>query len=118
MTRSPMSRPYVFEDRSRVAASCFSARAAAIEVAGMRWRINRAVQFSVQSYARWAVIYGRARHGGYKRLGIGVLRAFEYVVRGSLSVDEYGANLNATEFDESTADPAERATALLSEVEQ
>jgi len=41
----------------------------------------------------------------------------EYVVRGSLSVDEYGANLNATEFDESTADPAERATALLSEVE-
>jgi len=41
----------------------------------------------------------------------------EYVVRGSLSVDEYGANLNATEFSESTADPAERATALLSEVE-
>jgi len=41
----------------------------------------------------------------------------EYVVRGSLSVDEYGANLNATEFGESTADPAARATALLSEVE-
>jgi replication factor A1 len=41
----------------------------------------------------------------------------EYVVRGSLSVDEYGANLNASEFEESTADPAERAKALLSEVE-
>ena len=40
----------------------------------------------------------------------------EYVVRGSLSVDEYGANLNATSFAESTADPAERAAALLSEV--
>jgi replication factor A1 len=39
----------------------------------------------------------------------------EYVVRGSLSVDEYGANLNASEFDESTDDPATRATALLSE---
>jgi len=41
----------------------------------------------------------------------------EYVVRGSLSVDEYGANLNASEFSESTADPAERAKALLAEVE-
>jgi len=41
----------------------------------------------------------------------------EYVVRGSLSVDEYGANLNASEFNESTTDPAERATALLSEVD-
>ena len=41
----------------------------------------------------------------------------EYVVRGSLSVDEYGANLNASEFGESTTDPAERATALLSEVD-
>jgi replication factor A1 len=41
----------------------------------------------------------------------------EYVVRGSLSVDEYGANCNASEFAESTADPAERATALLSEVQ-
>jgi len=41
----------------------------------------------------------------------------EYVVRGSLSVDEYGANLNASEFDESDADPAERARALLAEVE-
>jgi len=41
----------------------------------------------------------------------------EYVVRGSLSVDEYGANLNASEFAESTADPAARAKALLSEVE-
>ena len=42
----------------------------------------------------------------------------EYVVRGSLSVDEYGANLNASEFSESRADPAERATALLAEGEQ
>ena len=41
----------------------------------------------------------------------------EYVVRGSLSVDEYGANLNASAFEESTDDPAERAKALLSEVE-
>jgi len=41
----------------------------------------------------------------------------EYVVRGSLSVDEYGANLNASEFAESTDDPAARATALLSEAE-
>ncbi|WP_262180961.1 Single-stranded DNA binding protein [Haloarcula laminariae] len=41
----------------------------------------------------------------------------EYVVRGSLSIDEYGANLNASEFSESTADPAERAKALLSEVD-
>ena len=41
----------------------------------------------------------------------------EYVVRGSLSVDEYGANLNATEFSESTADPTERARALLLEAE-
>ncbi len=41
----------------------------------------------------------------------------EYVVRGSLSVDEYGANLNATSFEESTADPTERAAALLAEVQ-
>jgi len=41
----------------------------------------------------------------------------EYRVRGHLSVDEYGANLEATDFDESADDPAERATALLSEVD-
>ncbi|MBX0323649.1 Single-stranded DNA binding protein [Halomicroarcula sp. F13] len=41
----------------------------------------------------------------------------EYVVRGSLSVDEYGANLNASEFAESEDDPAERATTLLREVD-
>jgi len=41
----------------------------------------------------------------------------EYVVRGSLSVDEYGANLNASAFDESAADPAERAAALLAEAD-
>jgi replication factor A1 len=40
----------------------------------------------------------------------------EYVVRGSLSVDEYGANLNASELAEAEDDPAERAAALLSEV--
>jgi replication factor A1 len=40
----------------------------------------------------------------------------EFRVRGSLSVDEYGANLDATAFTESGDDPAERARALLSEV--
>ncbi|MFC7175832.1 Single-stranded DNA binding protein [Halosegnis marinus] len=40
----------------------------------------------------------------------------EYRVRGQLSVDEYGANLDATEFAESDDDPAERAAAALSEV--
>ena len=41
----------------------------------------------------------------------------EYRVRGSLSVDEYGANLDATEFTESGDDPAARASALLEEVD-
>jgi len=41
----------------------------------------------------------------------------EYRVRGNLSVDEYGANLNATDFGASDDDPAERAATLLSEVE-
>jgi replication factor A1 len=40
----------------------------------------------------------------------------EYRVRGQLSVDEYGANLDATEFAESDDDPAERAAAALAEV--
>jgi replication factor A1 len=40
----------------------------------------------------------------------------EYAVRGSLSVDEYGANLDATAFAESGDDPVERASALLAEV--
>jgi replication factor A1 len=40
----------------------------------------------------------------------------EYRVRGSLSVDEYGANLDADEFVETTADPADRATELLAGV--
>jgi replication factor A1 len=40
----------------------------------------------------------------------------EFRVRGSLSVDEYGANLDATEFAETEDDPAARAEALLSEV--
>ncbi|MES3516682.1 MAG: Single-stranded DNA binding protein [Natronomonas sp.] len=40
----------------------------------------------------------------------------EFRVRGSLSVDEYGANLDATEFGESADDPVDRAEKLLSEV--
>ncbi|WP_436928827.1 Single-stranded DNA binding protein [Halosimplex halobium] len=40
----------------------------------------------------------------------------EFVVRGSLSVDEYGANLNARSFDETDDDPASRAADLLTEV--
>jgi len=42
----------------------------------------------------------------------------EYVVRGSLSVDEYGANLDATTFTQSEDDPADRARDLLTEVER
>ncbi|WP_255149330.1 Single-stranded DNA binding protein [Halorarius halobius] len=40
----------------------------------------------------------------------------EYRVRGQLSVDEYGANLDASEFDATDDDPAERARDLLAEV--
>ncbi|CAI50071.1 replication protein A [Natronomonas pharaonis DSM 2160] len=40
----------------------------------------------------------------------------EYRVRGSLSVDEYGANLDATDFEESGGDPASRAERFLAEV--
>ncbi|KAB1188603.1 MULTISPECIES: Single-stranded DNA binding protein [Haloferax] len=40
----------------------------------------------------------------------------EYRVRGNLSVDEYGANLEADEFEESDDDPADRAMAILTEV--
>ncbi|WP_339106487.1 Single-stranded DNA binding protein [Haloterrigena salinisoli] len=40
----------------------------------------------------------------------------EYRVRGHLSVDEYGANLDAETFDESDDDPETRATAFLEEV--
>ncbi|KYH25382.1 replication factor A [Halalkalicoccus paucihalophilus] len=40
----------------------------------------------------------------------------EYSIRGSLSVDEYGANLNASEFGEVAESPAERARTLLAEV--
>jgi replication factor A1 len=40
----------------------------------------------------------------------------EFRVRGSLSVDEYGANLNARTFDETDDDPADRASDLLAEV--
>jgi replication factor A1 len=41
------------------------------------------------------------------------LEGGEYHARGSLSVDEYGANLNADAFERSDADPAERAHELL-----
>ncbi|AEM57342.1 replication protein A [Haloarcula hispanica N601] len=41
----------------------------------------------------------------------------EYVVRGSLSVDEYGANLTASTFTEADDDPATRAQALLQEAD-
>ncbi|MEF8871192.1 MAG: Single-stranded DNA binding protein [Haloarculaceae archaeon] len=40
----------------------------------------------------------------------------EFRIRGSLSVDEYGANLEAAEFIESEDDPVARAEALLQEV--
>ncbi|WP_276301622.1 Single-stranded DNA binding protein [Halorussus lipolyticus] len=40
----------------------------------------------------------------------------EYRVRGNLSVDDYGANLEVTEFAVSDDSPAERAEALLAEV--
>ncbi|MFC6825765.1 Single-stranded DNA binding protein [Halopelagius fulvigenes] len=40
----------------------------------------------------------------------------EFRVRGNLSVDDYGANLEATEFEETEDDPADRAAALREEV--
>jgi replication factor A1 len=40
----------------------------------------------------------------------------EFRVRGHLSVDEYGANVDASEFDETGEDPADSARALLEEV--
>ncbi|MFB6171801.1 MAG: Single-stranded DNA binding protein [Haloarculaceae archaeon] len=40
----------------------------------------------------------------------------EYRIRGSLSVDDYGANLDATEFEPVAEDAADRARALLAEV--
>ena len=41
----------------------------------------------------------------------------EYRVRGSLTVDDFGANLEASTFAEQTGDPADRASALLAEVD-
>ena len=41
-----------------------------------------------------------------------------YQVRGSLSVDEYGANLDADEFNPADDDPADRARATLTELGQ
>ncbi len=40
----------------------------------------------------------------------------EYRVRGHLSVDEYGANLDASEFERSADEPADRAAELIREV--
>ncbi|WP_135662984.1 Single-stranded DNA binding protein [Halorhabdus rudnickae] len=40
----------------------------------------------------------------------------EFQIRGSLSVDDYGATLNATAFDACEDDPADRARELLAEV--
>ena len=40
----------------------------------------------------------------------------EYRVRGNLSVDEYGANVEGSEFERADDDPATRATELLTEV--
>jgi replication factor A1 len=40
----------------------------------------------------------------------------EFRVRGALSVDEYGANVDATAFEESDEDPKARAEAFLAEV--
>ncbi|MFB6086983.1 MAG: Single-stranded DNA binding protein [Haloarculaceae archaeon] len=42
----------------------------------------------------------------------------EFRVRGSLSVDEYGASLNARSFDATDDDPTDRARALLAEVRE
>ncbi|MFC7018931.1 MULTISPECIES: Single-stranded DNA binding protein [Haloarcula] len=41
----------------------------------------------------------------------------EFVVRGSLSIDEYGVNHNASSFEAAAEDPAERAAAFLAEVD-
>jgi replication factor A1 len=41
----------------------------------------------------------------------------EYRVRGSLTVDDFGANLEAADFVEHADDPAERASSLLSEAQ-
>ena len=40
----------------------------------------------------------------------------EFTIRGNLSIDDYGANLEATEFGEVDDDPADRAAAVLTEV--
>ena len=40
----------------------------------------------------------------------------EFRVRGNLSVDDYGANLEVTEFEQSEESPADRAESLLAEV--
>ena len=48
----------------------------------------------------------------------GKLEGREFRVRGALSVDEYGANIDATEFEEHDADPVEYAQALLAEAER
>jgi len=45
------------------------------------------------------------------------LEGRRFRVRGHLSVDDYGANLDASEFAEADADPADRARSLLSAVD-
>jgi replication factor A1 len=45
------------------------------------------------------------------------LVGLEYRVRGNLSVDEFGANLDADEFAATTDGAADRARALLAELE-
>ena len=42
----------------------------------------------------------------------------EFRVRGSLSVDDFGANLEASEFEEHAVDPADRARELLAEADE
>ena len=42
---------------------------------------------------------------------------FEYRVRGHFSVDDYGANCDATDFERTDDDPTDRATAFLTEVQ-
>jgi replication factor A1 len=47
----------------------------------------------------------------------GELVGREFRVRGNLSVDEFGANLDAEEFEATDDDPAERAREVLAELE-
>ena len=57
-----------------------------------------------------------AREAKDREVVADALEGGEYRVRGSLSVDEYGANLNADEFAAADANPAEQAHELLAEL--